>query len=140
MTTHVVKAENWEILELLLEHGGWGNSFFLLGESQNWPSATHIISLRELIRQCRPQNEEILLRLTDKNATSSFRSRMKEKFCKIRSRNFEKAFQPVHYKPFHMNMWSPKDFEVRQSTNYFIYSVWSEDREMKIPGLTVRIC
>lgn len=138
MTPHVAEAETWEILELLLEHGGWGNSFFLLSESQNRPSATHIISLRELIRQCRPQNEEILLRLVDKDATSSFRSRMKEKFCKIRSRNFEKAFHPVHYKPFHINMWSPEDFG-GEFTNYFIYSVWSEDCETKIPGLTVRI-
>ena len=129
----------WEWLELLLENGAPGNTFYLVcKQAMGFSIPTHAISLQELIQQVRPQNEEVLLRLINKEDTSTLRSGTKETFRNIRSGELENTLDPAQYKPFHINMWGPGDSS-KSFSGYFLYSVWAGGRETMIDGLTVRI-
>lgn len=123
----------WEVTKLLLKYGGYGNSFFLFARSKNPSVPVYVIMLQELIRQCKPRNEEALLQLIDKDIPSSFRSRLK-KWRNTRHTSSETSFDPAKYKPFHLSMLGMFDGRYL----YNIYSVWSGGCETKAQGLTVR--
>jgi hypothetical protein len=126
----------WDVVELLLKYGGYGNNFFLFTLSENISVPAYVISLQELIRQCKPRNQEALLQLIDKDVPSSFRSRLK-KWRNTRQRSSETPFDPAQYKPFHLSMLRPSQDSGKYM--YDLYSVWSAGCETKIQGLTVRI-
>jgi hypothetical protein len=48
--------EPWDVVEMLLKYGGYGDSFFLLADIENLSVPVYVISLQELIRQWSPQN------------------------------------------------------------------------------------
>jgi hypothetical protein len=127
-----VEQAIWDVVELLLKYGGYGNSFFLLVLSENPSVPVYVISLQELIRQYKPLNEEALLQLIDKDVPSSFHSRLK-KLRIIRRRSSETPFDPAQYKPFHLSMLEDS------KDKYGLYSVWSAGCETKAQGITFRI-
>jgi hypothetical protein len=126
----------WDVVELFLKYGGYGNNFFLFTHSEDLSVPAYVISLQELIRQWKPWNQEALLKLIDKDIPSSFRSRLK-KWRDTRQRSSETPFDPTQYKPFHLSMFKPS--QGGRNYIYDLYSVWSAGCETKIQGLTVRI-
>jgi hypothetical protein len=126
----------WDVVELLLKYGGYGNNFFLFTHSENLSVPAYVISLQELIRQWKPRNQEALLQLIDKDVPSSFRSRLK-KWRNTRQRSSETPFDPAQYKPFHLSMF--RSSQDGGKYMYDLYSVWSAGCETKFQGLTVRI-
>jgi hypothetical protein len=130
------KHQLWEVAELLLKYGGYGNSFFLLAHSENPSVPVYVISLQELIRQWKPRNQEALLQLIDKDVPSNFRSRLK-KWRITRRRSSGTPFDPAQYKPFHLGMRGTSEDDGKDM--YYLYSVWSAGYETKAQGLTVRI-
>jgi hypothetical protein len=125
--------QTWEVAEILLKYGGYGNSFFLLTHSEDRAGSVYVISLQELIRQVKPRNQEALLQLIDKDQPSSFRSRFK-KWRNTRQKKSEPSFDPAQYKPFDLSMWQDS------LHTYDLYSVWSGGCETKAQDLSVRIC
>lgn len=131
----------WDLALLLLEHGGYGSSsFFLLSQKTNNSGPVYyVISLRELIRQRRPRNEEALIQLIDKEESGSFWTSIWPKWYKVREAKTETIFDPSQYEPFHVSMFEENTGDWFASETFDLYSVWSAGCETKAKNLTVRV-